>query len=65
MSEALEGFSRSPRSIESANGPTKCGGYLLRFSLAAALLDSLFEYPASLFSHCATCKDHRNPYWSQ
>jgi len=31
------GFFRSPRSIEWANGPTKCGRYLLRSSLAAAL----------------------------
>jgi hypothetical protein len=29
MAEALEGFIRWPRSIEWANGPTKCGGYLL------------------------------------
>jgi hypothetical protein len=33
----LEGFFRSPRFIEWANGPTKCGRYLLRSSLAAAL----------------------------
>jgi hypothetical protein len=46
MAEVLEGFFRSPRSIEWANGPTKCGGYLLRSSLAAALLDSLFEHLA-------------------
>jgi len=46
MAEVLEGFFRSPRSIEWANGPTKCGGYLLRSSLAAALLDKLFEHPA-------------------
>jgi len=38
MAEVLEGFFRSPRSIEWANGPTKCGGYLLRSSLVAALL---------------------------
>jgi hypothetical protein len=37
MAEALEGVFRSPRSIEWANGPTKCGGYLLGSSLAAAL----------------------------
>src|SRR5207237_2315281 len=29
-----------------ANGSTKCGGYLLGSSLAAALLDGLFEHPA-------------------
>jgi hypothetical protein len=28
--EVLEGFIRLPRSIVRANGPTKCGGYLLR-----------------------------------
>jgi hypothetical protein len=50
MAEALEGFFRSPRSIEWANGPTKCGGYLLRSSLAAALLDSLFEHPAIILT---------------
>jgi len=44
-SEALEGFFRSPGSIARANGPTKCGPYLLASSLAAALLDGLFEYP--------------------
>ena len=42
----LEGFIRSPGSIVRANGPTKCGGYLLRSSLAAALLDGSFERPA-------------------
>ncbi len=45
-SEALEGIFRSPRSILRANGHTKCGWYLLASSLAAALLDSLFEHPA-------------------
>ena len=33
----LEVFFRSPRSIERANGPTKCGRYLLRFFLACGL----------------------------
>src|SRR5262245_32207622 len=37
MAEALEGSFRSPGSIEWSNGPTKCGGYLLRSSLTAAL----------------------------
>ena len=32
--------------IAKANGYTKCGPYLLTSSLAAALLDSLFEHPA-------------------
>ena len=45
-SEALEGIFRSPRVIIWANGHTKCGWYLLASSLAAALLDSLFEHPA-------------------
>jgi hypothetical protein len=44
-SEALEGIFRLPRSILRANGYTKCGGYLLAPSLAAALLDGLFEPP--------------------
>jgi hypothetical protein len=36
-SEALEGIFRSPRSIQRANGHTKCGWYLLASSLIAAL----------------------------
>ncbi len=44
-SEALEGIFRSPRSIPQANGHTKCGPYLLASSLAAALLDGLFQHP--------------------
>ena len=47
-SEALEGLFRSPRSIARANGPTKCGPYLLASSLAAALLDSLVEHPETI-----------------
>ena len=47
-SEALEGLFRSPRSIARANGPTKCGPYLLASSLAAALLDGLFEHPEAI-----------------
>ena len=35
--EALEGIFHSPRSTLRANGLTKCGTYLLAFSLAAAL----------------------------
>jgi hypothetical protein len=65
MAEVLEGFFRSPRSIEWANGPTKCGGYLLRSSLAAALpaerrvsarrgwareKSGLFEHPAIILT---------------
>ncbi len=46
-SEELEGIFRSPRVIIIwANGYTQCGWYLLASSLAAALLDSLFEHPA-------------------
>jgi len=44
--EILAGLIRSPRSILKVNGHTKCGAYLLASSLAAALLDSLFEHPA-------------------
>ncbi len=36
-SETLEGLFHSPRPIARANGPTKCGPYLLVSSLAAAL----------------------------
>ena len=43
--EILKGLIRSPRFIVRANGYTKCGPYLLASSLAAALLDGLFEYP--------------------
>ena len=42
-SETLKGLFRSPRSILGANGPTKCGPYLLASSLAAALLDGLLS----------------------
>jgi hypothetical protein len=44
-SEVLEGIFRSPRSIQRANGHTKCDWYLLASSLAAVLLDGLFEHP--------------------
>jgi len=44
-SEALEGLFRSPGPIARANGPTKCGPYLLGLSLAAALLGGLFHHP--------------------
>jgi hypothetical protein len=44
-SEVLEGVFRSPGSILGANGHTKCGRYLLASSLAAALLNGLFEHP--------------------
>jgi hypothetical protein len=46
--EILKGLIRSPRLIAGANGYTKCGPYLLASSLAAALLDSLFEHPAAI-----------------
>jgi hypothetical protein len=45
-SETRAGLIRSPRSILGVNGHTKCGTYLLASSLAAALLDGLFEHPA-------------------
>ena len=45
--EAPEGIFHSPRSILRANGFTKCGPYRLASSLAAALLDGLFEHPAA------------------
>ena len=47
-SEGLEDILRSPRSILGANGHTKCGWYLFASSLAAALLDGLFEHPETL-----------------
>ena len=47
-SEGLEDILRSPRSILGANGHTKCGWYLLASSLAAALLDGLFEHPEAI-----------------
>jgi hypothetical protein len=49
MPEFLEGLFRSPRFIQRANGHTKCGAYRLASSLAAALLNSLFEHPAQWF----------------
>jgi len=55
-SEVLEGIFRSPRSILRANGHTKCGRYLLASSLAAALLDSLFEHPVALLPSAPICK---------
>ena len=47
-SEVLEDMFRSPRSILRANGYTKCGWYLLASLLAAALLDSIFDHPATM-----------------
>ncbi len=46
--EVLEDILRSPRSILRANGHTKCGWYLLASSLAAALLDGIFEHPETI-----------------
>ena len=48
------GFLHSPRFIVRANGPTKCGRYLLASLLAAALLDGLSEQPAG---HSASVSD--------
>ncbi len=56
-SEVLEGLFRSPRPIARANGPTKCGPYLLASSLAAALPDGLFEHHASCSCVNATRKN--------
>jgi hypothetical protein len=59
----LNGLFRSPRSIERANGYTKCGPYLLASSLAAALLYSLFEHPAVLSRQRHSATFHRHvPY---
>jgi hypothetical protein len=46
--EAPAEIFHSPRSIIRANGFTKCGPYLLASSLAAALLDGLFEHPETI-----------------
>jgi hypothetical protein len=48
--EILKGLIRSPRFIAKANGYTKCGPYLLASSLAAALLDGLFDHPATILT---------------
>jgi hypothetical protein len=55
-SETLVGLFRSPRFILRANGHTKCGSYLLASSLAAALLDSLFEHPRGILPWSQTCR---------
>jgi hypothetical protein len=49
--EMVKGFFRSPRSILWRTAHTKCGMYLLASSLAAALLNGLFEHPAKVFSY--------------
>jgi hypothetical protein len=41
-------FSVCQELLRRANGYTKCGPYLLASSLAAALLDGLFEHPELL-----------------
>ncbi|RPH81282.1 MAG: hypothetical protein EHM80_02850 [Nitrospiraceae bacterium] len=46
MSEALKGFSARYNPLYGRTAHTKCGRYLLGPTLAAALLDSLFEHPA-------------------
>jgi hypothetical protein len=56
----LNGIFRSPRSIERANGYTKCGPYLLASSLAAALLDGHFEHPARVWRQCHSVIFHRH-----
>ena len=44
----VKGFSVCQELLGRANGYTKCGPYLLAASLAAALLDGLFEHPGCL-----------------
>jgi hypothetical protein len=46
MSESLRGFPVRQDPFKERTAHTKCGLYLLRPSLAAALLDGLFEQPA-------------------
>ena len=46
------GFSVRQDSFKGRTAHTKCGTYLLASSLAAALLDGLFEHPAGVFSPC-------------
>jgi hypothetical protein len=55
-SETLAGLIRSPRSIRGVNGHTKCGLYLLASSLAAALLNGLFEHPVKISSVMPLCR---------
>ncbi len=70
-SEVLEGLFRSPRPIVRANGPTKCGPYLLASSLAAALPAErrvlarrgwegenrgLFEHPEAIVASMPFCE---------
>jgi hypothetical protein len=57
-SEILEGVFRSPGLILRVNGSTKCGRYLLRSSLAAALLSGLFDHPARVGSSCPQRAGH-------
>jgi hypothetical protein len=47
------GVFRSPRFIARANGPTKCGRYLFRSSLAAALRTNFLSI-LPIFSYCPT-----------
>ena len=60
------GFSGRQDSFNGRTAHTKCGTYLLASSLAAALLDGLFEHPASVFFSCLRRTDNRNsamPKW--
>ena len=50
------GFSVRQDSFDGRTAHTKCGTYLLASSLAAALLDSLFEHPESLLTSTPLCK---------
>ncbi len=47
MSESLRDFSVRQDALQGRTAHTKCGTYLLASSLAAALLDGLFEHPAN------------------
>jgi len=53
-------------SLHGRTAHTKCGLYLLAASLAAALLDGLFEHPAGVIPRCPTHANQRSsilPKW--
>ena len=52
---------KSASSVLASSRPsTYPRGYNFGPSLAAALLDGLFEHPAGVFPYCATHADHQN-----
>jgi len=60
------GFSVRQDSFKGRTAHTKCGTYLLASSLAAALLDGLFEHPARVLFSSPRRTDHRStavPKW--